>query len=93
MGSGTSENYWNPGDEGVRVTVVRVRDRAVVTTPIDFTNKNPDNIQAHFGKVSKISYTKGFSLTPNPQAYTYVNPAQGFRELLALAAAMQTLKP
>jgi hypothetical protein len=83
MGSGTSENYWNPGDEGVRVTVVRVRDRAVVTTPIDFTNKNPDNIQAHFGKVSKISYTKGFSLTPNPQAYTYVNPAQAIPRIIS----------
>lgn len=83
MGSGTSENYWNPGDEGVRVTVVRVRDRAVVTTTIDFTNKNPDNIQAHFGKVSKISYTKGFSLTPNPQAYTYVNPAQAIPRIIS----------
>nr|WP_277995581.1 hypothetical protein [Desulfitibacter alkalitolerans] len=83
MGSGTSENYWNPGDEGVRVTVVRVRDRAVVTTPIDFTNKNPDNIQAHFGKVSKISYTKGVSLTPNPQTYTYVNPAQAIPRIIS----------
>ena len=83
MGNGTSGNYWNPGDEGVRVTVVRVRDRAVVTTPIDFTNKNPDNIQAHFGKVSKISYTKGFSLTPNPQAYTYVNPAKAIPRIIS----------
>jgi hypothetical protein len=83
MGSGTSGNYWNPGDEGVRVTVVRARDRAVVTTPIDFTNKNPDNIQAHFGKVSKISYTKGFSLTPNPQAYTYVNPAKAIPRIIS----------
>ena len=83
MGNGTSGNYWNPGDEGVRVTVVRARDRAVVTTPIDFTNKNPDNIQAHFGKVSKISYTKGVSLTPNPQTYTYVNPAQAIPRIIS----------
>jgi len=76
MGSGTNENYWNTGDEGVRVTVVRANDHAVVTTPVDFTNKSPDNIQAHFGKVSKISYTNGFSLTPNAQTYTYVNPSK-----------------
>ncbi|OLN30089.1 hypothetical protein [Desulfosporosinus metallidurans] len=76
MGSGTNENYWNTGDEGVRVTVVRASDHAVVTTPVDFTNKSPDNIQAHFGKVSKISYTNGFSLTPNAQTYTYVNPSK-----------------
>lgn len=56
MGTGTSENYWNPGDEGVRVTVVRASDRTVVTTPIDFTNNHPDNIAVNFGKVSKISY-------------------------------------
>lgn len=50
MGSGTSENYWKPGDEGVRVTVVKASDRTVVTTPIDFTNKHPDNIAVNFGK-------------------------------------------
>lgn len=83
MGSGTSENYWNSGDEGVRVTVVRTSDHAVVTTPIDFTNKSPDNIQAHFGKVSKISYTKGFSLKPNSQTYTYVNPAKAIPRIIS----------
>lgn len=76
MGGGTGENFWNPGDEGVRVTVVRAGDYAVVSTPVDLTNQSPDNIQAHFGKVSKISYTNGFSLTPDMQQYTYVNPAQ-----------------
>jgi hypothetical protein len=83
MGSGTSENYWNPGDEGVRITVVRASDHAVVTTPVDFTNMHPDNIQAHFGKVSKISYTNGFSLTPSLQQYTYVNPAQAVPEIIS----------
>ena len=83
MGSGTSENFWNTGDEGVRVTVVRASDHAVVTTPIDITNKHPDNIQAHFGKVSKISYTNGFSLTPSMQQYTYVNPAQTIPRIIS----------
>ncbi len=83
MGNGTSEDYWNSGDEGVRVTVVRTSDHAVLTTPIDFTNKSPDNIQAHFGKVSKISYTKGFSLKPNAQTYTYVNPAKAIPRIIS----------
>lgn len=83
MGSGTAQNFWSPGDEGVRVSVVRTSDHVVVTTPIDFTNKSPDNIQAHFGKVSKISYTKGFSLTPSMQQYTYVNPAQAIPKIIS----------
>jgi hypothetical protein len=41
MGNGTSTDYWNTGDEGVRVTVVRASDHVAVTTPIDLTNKQP----------------------------------------------------
>jgi hypothetical protein len=83
MGSGTSENYWNTGDEGVRATVVRASDHAVVTTPIDFTNKSPNNIQSHFGKVSKISYTNGRVLSPSMQTYTYINPAQTIPRIIS----------
>lgn len=83
MGSGTSENYWNTGDEGVRVTVIRASDHAVVTTPIDLTNKTPSNIQSHFGKVSKISYTNGRSLSPSIQTYTYINPAKAIPRIIS----------
>ena len=41
MGDGTSTNSWTPGNDGVRVTVVRASDHAVVTIPIDLTNKIP----------------------------------------------------
>ena len=74
MGGGTSTNVWNPGNEGVRVTVIRASDHSVVTTPIDFTNKKPGNVQIHFGKVSKLSYSNGFRLTPNTSKYPYINP-------------------
>jgi hypothetical protein len=74
MGSGNGENYWNPGDEGVRITVVRASDRAVVTTPIDFTDKAPSSTTAHFGKVSKLQYNSGTSLTPHMNGYTYNTP-------------------
>jgi hypothetical protein len=83
MGSGTDENFWNTGDEGVRITVVRASDHAVVTTPVDFTNKHPDNIQAHFGKVSKISYRAGTPLTPSGQQYSYVNPVQAIPRIIS----------
>lgn len=69
MGSGTGENYWNPGDEGVRITVVRASDRTAVTTPIDFTNITP-TVDVHFGKISKLAYTNGRSITPSTSTYS-----------------------
>ena len=39
MGDGTNTDFWNTGDEGVRVTVIRANDHAVVTTPVVFVNK------------------------------------------------------
>ncbi|MGD9567821.1 MAG: hypothetical protein AB7V48_05790 [Sedimentibacter sp.] len=76
MGYGTSTDKWSPGYDGVRVTVVRASDHAVVTTPIDFTNKSPTNVRLHFGKVSKLSYKGGRAISPSGQSYTFVNPAQ-----------------
>lgn len=55
MGDATSHGSWNPGNEGVRVTVVRASDHAVVTTPFDLTNKTPSAGIYHFGKSVKSS--------------------------------------
>ncbi len=55
MGDGTKTNYWNPGMDGVRVSIVDVGSHSVVRTPIDLTNKVPIANIAHFGKVSKLS--------------------------------------
>ena len=41
MGSGNSSSYWNPGMDGVRVTVINAESHAVVTMPVDLTNKTP----------------------------------------------------
>ena len=76
MGSGTSTNYWNTGNEGVRVTVVRSSDHAVVTTPIDLTSKNPSTEIYHFGKVSKIQYGNGTGLSPIQGGYVCIKPSQ-----------------
>ncbi len=48
IGNGTGESFWNPGDEGVRVTVIKVSDKTPVTVPIDFTNKEPTSTITHF---------------------------------------------
>ena len=86
MGSGTSTDYWNTGDEGVRVTVIRVGDHTVVTTPIDLTNKTPTSTIWHFGKVCKMSYTNGHALTPRTSEYIYVNPSQPLPKIISTSS-------
>lgn len=75
MGQGTSTNVWSPGAEGVRVTVVRSSDHAVVTTPIDLTNVPPSSSIYNFGKVSKIQYNSGRALSPVQGGYACVKPS------------------
>lgn len=82
MGQGTSTNKWTPGNEGVRVTVVRASDHAAATTPIDLTNKKPEGM-GHFNKVSKLEYTNGAALTPSMTGYSYVNPAQSLPKIIS----------
>lgn len=83
MGSGTSDNKWSPGYDGVRITVVRASDHSVVTTPIDFTNKQPPSTMFHFGKVSKIQYNSGRNLSPIQGSYAYINPAQAMPRIVS----------
>ncbi|MEG1017927.1 MAG: hypothetical protein RSE36_08960, partial [Oscillospiraceae bacterium] len=37
MGSGTGQSFWNPGNDGVRVSIVRDSDKSVVGTTVDLT--------------------------------------------------------
>jgi hypothetical protein len=74
IGNGSSGSFWHPGMDGVRVTVVNATTEKIATTPIDFTNKKP-TVNVHFGKVSKIQYRNGASLTPSTASYTYYNPS------------------
>ncbi|AFV02406.1 hypothetical protein DHBDCA_p1377 [Dehalobacter sp. DCA] len=92
MGSGSNENYWNGGDEGVRITVVRANDRAAVTSPVDFTNRNPNNIQIHFGKTSKLGYSSGRSLTPNTNVYSYINPSKTMPKIISTSSGQASIE-
>lgn len=83
MGSGSSQNYWNARDEAVRITVVRASDGTPVTTPVDFTNKTPPSTIIHFGKVSKLQYNSGASLSVKVNGYTYINPAQTIPRIIS----------
>ena len=51
MNQGTSTNFWSPGNDGVRVTVVDAQSGSAVSTPVDFpTAASPPQL-LHFGKV------------------------------------------
>lgn len=78
LNQGTEAYNW-PGSsyQGVRVTVVDATSGAIICNPVDFTNKNIASIAGriiHFGKVSKIQYRNGASLTPQSSGYVYYAP-------------------
>lgn len=83
MGSGTSENKWSPGNDGVRVSIVRANDHSVVGTSIDLTNKSPTNVRLHFGKASKVSYNGGGALAPSTANYSFINPSQSIPRIVS----------
>lgn len=64
LGNGTSTSYWNPGMDGVRISVVETSSHAVIGNTIDWSNKMPGTNVIHFGKISKLSYNSGASLRP-----------------------------
>jgi hypothetical protein len=76
MGNGTGQNFWNPGDDGIRVTVVRTRDNQPVSKPIDLTNKNKKDIEKHFILKSKLHYRDGSPLKMTATVYHYVHPSK-----------------
>ena len=82
MGQGTSQNSWNPGMDGVRITVVDAESGQPVSTPFDLTNKNP-TIKIHFGKVSKIQYSRGTGISPTTGNYDYYTPAQAIPRIIS----------
>lgn len=83
LGEGTGINFWSSHDEGVRVTVVRASDGAVVSASIDLTNKQPTDIRVHFGKVSKTAYRNGTGLSACMGGYTFYNPAQHLPQIIS----------
>ena len=91
MGSGTNENYWNGGDEGVRITVVRASDRIPVTTPIDFSNRIP-SVTVHFGKVSKITYTAGRALSPVTTTYVCEKPDIAMPKVISTSSGQASIE-
>lgn len=62
MGQGTSTNYWTPGYDGVRITVVDASSGSAVSSPVDFSNKTFNKPLVHFAKKNKFQYLAGAAL-------------------------------
>ncbi|SHH69647.1 hypothetical protein [Desulfosporosinus lacus] len=95
LGDGTGSNIWMPGDDGVRVTVIRDSDNAPVSTPIDYTNITPANNIMHFGKVSKIGYRNCAALMPQIGGYVCVQPSIAIPRIISsssLSASIDEIK-
>lgn len=91
MGQGTSQNSWNPGMDGVRITVVDAESGQPVSTPFDLTNKNP-TIKIHFGKVSKIHYTNGSGISPNTTPYTCKKPDVAMPRIISTGSTKASIE-
>lgn len=91
MGNGSKTNYWNPGMDGVRVSIVDVGSHSVVRTPIDLTNKVPVANVAHFGKVSKLSYNAGRGLSVSVSGYSYRNPSQSLPKIISTGSSKASI--
>ncbi|QQZ61271.1 hypothetical protein JI735_00130 [Paenibacillus sonchi] len=92
LGSGSGDNFWNTNDEGVRVTVIRAADQIAVSASIDFTNRTPPNSLIHFGKVSKLQYSKETTLKPSTAPYTYVQPGERLPFIIKSSKAEPSLE-
>lgn len=83
IGNANNHGSWSPGNEGVRVTIVRASDHTVVSTPFDITNKVQPSTIYHFGKISKIQYNDGAGFWPMQGGYTHKVPAQTLPRIIS----------
>ena len=88
LGNGSEGNIWY-GDSGVRVTIVNAESRSSVSSSVDYI-KPPEYVLAwnktniyHFGKVCKLEYNAGASLSPVRGNYNYIIPSQTHPKIIA----------
>ena len=81
MGSGTATDVWH-GQDGVRITVV-TSDGNVVSTPFDLSNSNISGSILHFGKVSKLQYSAGNSLSLGSGTYSCSKPGVALPRIIS----------
>ena len=81
MGSGTATDVWHSQD-GVRITVVTA-EGSVASTPFDLSNFNISGDILHFGKVSKLQYSGGASLSLDAGTYVCSKPGTALPRIIS----------
>jgi hypothetical protein len=82
MSGGTSSNFWNPGNDGVRITVIDAESGTEKSKSVDYTNKPLTKNPYHFGKISKISYKNGAGLSLRSDNYSCLKPSQSMPTII-----------
>lgn len=83
MGEGTGDNVWNPGNDGVRITVINKETQAVVGNSFDRTNITPPAKTYSFVKRNKLFYMGGGSIVPSTKEYQYLNPVVSLPQVIS----------
>ncbi len=83
LADGGGQNFWNPGNDGVRVTVVDARTGTVKSASIDYTNSSANDIVFHFGKKCKADYVGGAALSVSTGTYSYIVPEQSLPTIIS----------
>ena len=73
---GSAGNFWNPGNDGVRITIVDSKTGAIRSESYDYSNASVGDIAFHFNKKCKTEYVGGASLSANTLEYVYKTPSQ-----------------
>ena len=81
MGSGTATDVWHNQD-GVRITVV-TEDGGIASTPFDLSNFSISGDILHFGKVSKLQYSGGASLSLDAGSYGCSSPGTSLPRIIS----------
>lgn len=91
LGGGSAGNIWY-GESGVRVTIADSESRSAISASIDYIKPpvyviawNSNNI-VHFGKVCKLSYNSGATLSPTFGSYLYITPSQEIPKIIATSS-------
>jgi len=83
MNDAAKGSFWNPGMDGVRVTIVNAETQKPAATSIDLSNYSyAEKTHFHFGKVSKVLYTGGQSLSLHTSKYIFYKPSQALPRII-----------
>lgn len=83
MGQGTSTNFWNPGNDGVRVTVVDAETGNAASASVDFSNRTQSASLIHFGKTNKLQYLSGTALSQSGASYSCLTPGNAMPTIIS----------